>query len=157
MSVSPKLSHILAHNAITTGYRLTYLGNHLIGPVYRWTEKELDIRRPQFAVLFCLAHEKELSARDVCELSGIPANSISRAVSSLITRKLVSRSDHHSDKRRDVLKLTAAGRKLYALIIPRFQERERQLLSALTDAEQRQFQALLAKAVIRDDDWAMPY
>jgi DNA-binding MarR family transcriptional regulator len=157
MSVSPRLTEILVENAITTGYRLTYLGNHFIGPVYKWTEKELDIRRPQFAVLFCLAHLGTLSARDVCELSGIPANSISRAVSSLLERKLVLRTDHGSDKRRGVLKLTTAGRKLYEHIIPMFGEREAQMLQPLSPQEQQQLSTLLAKIVLREDDWSMRF
>lgn len=154
MSVSPHLSQILVENVITAGYRVTYLGNHFIGPVYRWTEKELDIRRPQFAVMFCLAQLQDVSARDVCELSGIPANSISRAISSLIARKLVHRNDHPADKRRDVLRLSAAGRKLYELIIPRFQLREEAMLAVLSERERQLLLMLLGKLVTRDDGWA---
>ena len=155
MSVSPHLRQILVENVITAGYRMTYLGNHFIGPVYRWTEKELDIRRPQFAVLFCLAQLENVSARDVCELSGIPANSISRAISSLIARKLVIRTDHPADKRRDVLRLSAAGRKLYELIIPRFQQREGAMLAVLSERERQQLLTLLGNLVTRNDGWAV--
>ena len=134
---------------------MTYLANHFIGQVYRWTEKELDVRRPQFAVLFCLAQLEDVSARDVCKLSGIPANSISRAISPLIASKLVTRTDHHSDKRRDVLRLSASGRKLFELIIPRFRQREDAMLGLLSERERRQLLTLLGKLVTRGDDWAV--
>lgn len=144
---------ILEDNKITTAYRLTYLGNQYIGPVYRWVEKEFGIRRPHFATLFCLAHLGPLSARDVCELSGIPKNNISRAVADLAKRKCVRKSQHASDGRREVLQLTAEGKKLYNKILPRFQQRERSLLAPLTADEVVLLNGLLKKLVLRDDGW----
>ena len=150
---SSAIYSILEDNKISTAYRITYLGNQYIGPVYRWAEKEFGIRRPHFATLFCLAHLGPLSARDVCELSGIPKNNISRAVSDLERLKRIRRSQHASDGRREVLRLTVAGKKLYEQILPRFQQRERSMLAPLSSEEVMLLDNLLKKLVLRADGW----
>ncbi|MFO1306012.1 MAG: MarR family winged helix-turn-helix transcriptional regulator [Burkholderiales bacterium] len=148
------LRRILRRNEIAFGYRIGYLFNHFSGPVYKWTAAALDMQRPEFATLFCIAHLEDVSASDVAELTGIPKNSVSRAVGKLLDRRLISRAADESDGRRAILAMTAAGRKVYEQVLPRFRQRQEQMLATLTPSERAEFNRLLNKLVERTDDWA---
>ncbi|MEO6566941.1 MAG: MarR family winged helix-turn-helix transcriptional regulator [Casimicrobiaceae bacterium] len=148
------LRSILQRNEIAFIYRIGYLFNQFSGPVYKRTEDELGIQRPQFATLFCVAHLPGLSASDIVLLTGTPKNSVSRAVSMLRHEGMIRSVADPGDGRRAALHLTAKGRRVYAQILPLFQERQAKLLQVLTPSEQRTFDALLTKLVDRDDGWA---
>lgn len=148
------LKRILRGNEIAFGYRIGYLFNHFAGPVYKWTVAELGLRRPEFAVMFCAAHLDDAIASDVVSLTGIPKNSVSRAVAKLVSEGLLTSEAHATDGRRAILQLTAKGRKVYERVLPRFRERQQQMLSVLTSAEQAELNRLLNKLVEREDDWA---
>lgn len=151
------LKRILRRNEIPFGYRIGYLFNHFAGPVYKWTAAEAGIQRPEFATLFCIAHLEHPTATDVTELTGIPKNSVSRAVARLLKQGLVKRAADASDGRRAVLSMTPRGRKLYESVLPRFQERQDRMVAVLTPAERQEFSRLLNKLVERDDDWAQTF
>lgn len=148
------LKRILKRNEIAYGYRIGYLFNHFSGPVYKWTALELGIQRPEFATLFCIAHLQAPTASDVTEMTGIPKNSVSRAVAKLIELGCVRREADDADGRRVLLSMTARGRKIYAQILPQFEERQERMLSVLSAQERAEFNRLLNKLVERDDDWA---
>lgn len=150
------LKRILQRNEIAYGYRIGYLFNHFSGPVYAWTGADLGIQRPEFATLFCISHLKTPTATDVVELTGIPKNSVSRAVSRLLARKLIRRTTDRNDGRRSFLAMTAAGRRLYEQILPRFRERQQRMISVLDPSERAELNRLLNKLVEREDDWARP-
>jgi MarR family transcriptional regulator, temperature-dependent positive regulator of motility len=152
-----ELSEIFRRNEIPYGYRIGYLFNFFTGPIYKEVERELDIIRPDFATMFCAAHLRSITARDVTLLTGIPKNSVSRAVAKLSKRKLLKRTGDGEDGRRVILTLTAAGQALYEDVLARFREREARMVAVLSPAERRQLDALLAKLVLREDDWARDY
>lgn len=148
------LKRILQDNEIAFGYRIGYLFNHFSVSVYRWTTAEYRIQRPQFATLFCAARLGRASATDVVTLTGIPRNSVSRAVADLIENGMLKRADDINDGRRAILSLTPKGRKVFESILPRFQDRQERMLAVLSGAERRELDRLLNKLVERDDDWA---
>lgn len=148
------LKRILRRNEIAFGYRIGYLFNHFSGPVYKWTSAELGLQRPEFATLFCAAHLGDITATDVVTLTGIPKNSVSRAVKKLTEERLLSSQADEHDGRRAILQLTAAGRRTYERILPKFRERQERMMSVLSPAERAEFNRLLDKLVERQDDWA---
>ena len=87
-------------------------------------------------------------------LTGIPKNSVSRAVARLIDAGLLQRHADAADARRVILQLTRKGRKVYESILPRFVARQERMLAVLTPAELAEFDRLLDKLVERQDDWA---
>jgi MarR family transcriptional regulator, temperature-dependent positive regulator of motility len=145
---------ILSKNAITAGYRLSYLANFLVGPVYEEIARVHGLARSEFVVLFCLQHLGTLTAQDICEITGRPKNSISQAVTKLTNAGYISRRPDAADARRLYLTPTAAGRKLYEQAIPLFRRRESEMLAVLSDREQEQFLKLLGKLTLRSDGWA---
>ena len=149
--------HILRANPIHTAYRIAYLSNHFIGPVYKVVEKKFGIRRPHFATLFALVNLGDITARDVCEITGFPRNTMSRAVSDLETRGFLVRRDHAEDARMAVLRITKEGTGVYHAILPMFQEREAAMLKVLDRKELAALDAVLDKLVVRADGWARQY
>ena len=157
MPISSLQRILNADNEIAFGYRIGYLFNHFAGPVYKWSSGELGIQRPEFATLFCACHLEAATASDVVALTGIPKNSVSRAVSNLEELGCIRRTDDTADRRRSILVMTPKGRKVFEKVLPRFVARQERMLSVLSPAELREFDRLLHKLVERGDDWAAEY
>lgn len=148
---------ILEKSAITVGYRLNYLVNFFIGPFYAELSQETGMARSEFVVLFCLEHVGPISAQEICEITGRPKNSISQAVTKLVKSGLIVRKADTGDARRAILKPTAAGKSLFQQVIPRFQKRESEMLSVLSEREKEQFEKLIGKLTLRTDNWERLY
>lgn len=104
----------------------------------------LDI--PEWRVIATLGFgETPCTAQFVSESTHTHKSTISRAVSTLIERGIVERVENKEDRREYSMRLTREGRRLYHSLIPRLKRREAEILSCLTEAEQRQFEMLLEK------------
>lgn len=142
-----------AHSRIKTIYRISILANFynlLIVPVL---EKEFDILRDDFNILFCLADAGPMTGTDVCRITGRPRNSISRCADRLIKRKLISAEAGASDKRITTFEILPAGRKLYKAMLPYFQEAEEQMFSGLSAIERDILDKVLTKLVGEHSKW----
>jgi len=148
---------ILRSNEISCGYRIGYLSNVFSGPVYKVAEKEHGIQRPMFATLFCLAHVQNLTATDVCNMTGIAKNTISRAIARLEQQGSLKRRPDPEDSRSAILRITPTGRRIYEAILPLFQAREKAMLAPLGREEREYLLALFDKLIARDDSWARAY
>lgn len=145
---------ILERNPIPFAYRISYLANFFTGAVYREVADRVGVARSEFVVVFCLKLLGELSAQDICDITGRPKPSISRAVNAMLERGFVARRTDEDDARRAVLTLTRAGHAMYDATIPLFEAHEGAMLAPLNAAERRTLDRLLAKLVLRDDAWA---
>lgn len=145
---------ILSHCAVNTVFRLNYLSNFFLEPIYSEMMRDVGMARSEFVVVFTLKQLETLTAQDICDITGRPKNSISQAVTKLDARKLIRKGVDESDARRTLLSLTAAGLAMYERVIKPFERREEAMLSVLTAKERAQFSALLGKLTMRDDDWA---
>jgi MarR family transcriptional regulator, temperature-dependent positive regulator of motility len=149
-----KIDALLRRNKINYVYRLGYLSNHLIGAVYRKSESDLGIQRPHFAVLLCLSHLNDITATDVVRLTGIPKNSISRAINALLESGYISRDSDEEDGRRGVLNITPRGKAVYDDIAPSFRQRQKKMLEVLSTDERETLNRLLTKLVSQEPSWA---
>lgn len=107
--------------------------------------------------MFCTVHLDDASASDVVALTGIPKNSVSRAVAKLMEEGMLKREPHELDGRKSVLRLTRKGRKVYDELLPKFVARQERMLAVLSAQELKEFDRLLNKLVERDDDWATDF
>jgi MarR family transcriptional regulator, temperature-dependent positive regulator of motility len=148
------LRAVLQRNKISYLYRVGYLFNQGMGPVYKQTEREMDIARPQFASLFCICQLGRSTASDIVELTGIPKNSVSRAVQRLLNDGLIESNDDRSDGRRAILTITKAGQKVHDKVLAMLVARQKQMLAPLNAQERQELDRLLTKIVDRDDGWA---
>ena len=81
----------------------------------------------------------------MAERSAMDKVAVSRAVESLLERGLLHREVHDSDRRRSVLELSEAGRKVHAEVAPLALAYERDLLAPLDEAERALFAGMLQR------------
>lgn len=137
-------------------WRLNFVANFFTGPVYRMLGETFGITRPEFVILYCLQHMPGLVAQDICRVTGQPKNSISRAVSDLLTKGYVKRGTDPDDKRAKPLQLTDTGRSVLASVAPIVKARQDAMRNALSDTERDQFDRLIRKIVFAMPDWVTP-
>lgn len=146
-------NQILRSPQIPFAYRINYLANFFVGAVFPEMHARLNLSRSEFVVLYCLQALGELTAQDICDITGRPKNSVSRAVNAVFERGFVTRRVDKLDARRVPMKMTARGRDMLAAALPLLQAREEAMLSSLTARDRAQLDRLLAKLVLRDDVW----
>ena len=142
-----ELAAIFERNEVRDTFRISYLANRLVVPVYEDIKREFGLNRGEYLLLFCLSHIEELTSQDVADMTGRPRNSISRAVHRMLEDGYLTRSPDPADGRQALLRITYEGQELHRQIVPRFLVREEQILCALDSDERRQLDRLLAKLV----------
>jgi DNA-binding MarR family transcriptional regulator len=119
------------------------LANRLVGDL------ETEVHRPMgwswagFRILFTLWVAGPLEPRALAHLSAVTRASISSVLNTLERDGLVERRRESSDRRMVTVVLTTSGRRQTAEAFRRQNERERQWVSALEPAEQRELARLL--------------
>jgi DNA-binding MarR family transcriptional regulator len=83
------------------------------------------------------------SANEICQTLAIDKSAASRSIQELETKDLVT--SNPIDRRQRLLSLTEKGRSLHDQVLPIALERERILLSSLTNLERKQLLVLLRK------------
>jgi len=137
-------------------WRVSFLANFFTGPIYRTLTERYQLSRPEFVILFSLSQRSGLVARDISLVTGLPKNSISRAVSDLLAKGLIHRNTDAADKRAKPLTLTATGKKILAATLPLFIERQEAMLAALSEQERKSLYGLLEKLVYAMPNWVNP-
>ena len=101
--------------------------------------------RSQFTLLAVLDEFGPLNQTEMSERSGLDRSDIVRWVDELVAHKLVRRTQDPSDRRRNVVTITAAGRRRLDALDARLRRAQGELLSALSDKERDQLVALLGR------------
>lgn len=151
----PLAAQMLERNPVRDVWRLSFVANLFTGPLYKAFEEKDGVSRGEFLVLFCLSQAADgLTAQDVCLATGRPKNSISRAVTGLLRKKLIRRSVSDTDRRRKELAVTEAGEALLARLLPQTAAREASMLAPLSAQERESLSALLLKIAAGAPAWA---
>lgn len=66
--------------------------------------------------MYALEEENQMTMRALADTVGLDASSMTRAIDGLVDKKLVRRLDDPKDRRRCLIQLTGAGRKLHQKI-----------------------------------------
>lgn len=143
---------IFARNEVPDTFRISFLANSLVLPIYEEIKRDHDLSRGEYLLLFCLSNVAELTAQDVADMTGRPRNSISRAVHRMLRDGYLTRSPDPDDGRQALLRITPSGRALHIDIVSKFVAREAALFGALSQQEREALDLLLGKLV----DHAMP-
>ena len=151
------LTAILKNNPIPTAYRLNYVANFYVGPLIKSMEETHKMTRPEWIVLFCLNQQAGLNAQQISNVTGRHKTSISTAVRQLQTKKLIVRNTDIKDGRRQVLRVTDTGQKIYKAILGNFVAREGEMMACLDAAERSALMAILDKMIANSSSWAKPY
>ena len=126
-------------------YRLSVLSNRISQAIATRYAQRFGIGVTEWRVVAVLGRYPDLSAGEVAARTAMDKVAVSRAVARLLERELVERDTHGDDRRRSVLALSRAGRRIYDEIAPLALELERRLLSRLDRDERAALDALLDK------------
>ena len=104
----------------------------------------LDV--PEWRVLATLGFRNEAcTAQYISHCTRTHKSTISRAVMSLMQRRLVERVEDTDDRRAFSLRMTDKGNALYEELIPRLLRKEQGIMSCLSMQERKDFSRLLGK------------
>ena len=104
----------------------------------------LDV--PEWRVLATLGFRNDAcTAQYISHCTRTHKSTISRAVVSLMKRRLIERVENAHDRREFSLRLTGKGKALYQDLIPRLLRKESGILACLSAKERKDFARLLGK------------
>lgn len=135
-------------------YRLSVLSNAISSKIAGVYEREFELSVWQWRIIAVLGEREGLTSTEVAQRTLMDKPTVSRAAASLIERGILERHIDADDRRRAPMRLTEEGQAIYAAVIPRALEHERELLDALTTEEAETLHALLSRlsAVVSPDD-----
>jgi len=93
----------------------------------------LDI--PEWRVIATVGPERGCTAQHIADSTRMHKTRVSRAIAELERRGIIERILNARDRRERELRLTRAGRRMYAELVPLALERERELLTCLSAAQ----------------------
>lgn len=124
-------------------YQLSLLSNVVSQEIAEAYGERFGLAITEWRILAVLGRFPGLSAAGVAERSAMDKVAVSRAVARLLERGLLHRETHGDDRRRSVLELSEAGRKVYSEVAPLALSYERELLAPLSEDERLQFSRML--------------
>jgi DNA-binding MarR family transcriptional regulator len=113
-------------------YRLSVLSNIVSTAIAGAYQDRFGLTIPEWRVMAVLAMNPGLSAAEVAQRTAMDKVAVSRAVGSLLKQRRIAREMARSDRRRSLLKLAPAGRRVYAQVIPFALAYERELIAPLS-------------------------
>jgi DNA-binding MarR family transcriptional regulator len=116
-------------------YRLSVLSNIVSTAISGAYEKRFGLSIPEWRVMAVLAMTPDLSAAEVAQRTAMDKVAVSRAVASLLKAKRIVRKTARTDRRRSLLRLSSAGRGVYAQVVPVALDYERDLLAPLSQKD----------------------
>lgn len=125
-------------------YRLSVLSNTVSAAIAGAYERRFGLTIPEWRVIAVLAATPDLAAADVAQRTAMDKVAVSRAVTSLLKARRIERRTSRSDRRRALLRLSAAGRRVYAEVVPFALGYERELLRPLAAGERAALDRTLA-------------
>jgi DNA-binding MarR family transcriptional regulator len=129
-------------------YRLSVLSNLVSGAIARVYSERFDLGVTEWRVMAVLGRYPGLSASEVAQRTAMDKVAVSRAVASLLDSGRLERETHGDDRRRSVLRLSAAGQAIYREVAPMALDFEQRLLAGMDAAER----ALLFRLLDRLDE-----
>jgi DNA-binding MarR family transcriptional regulator len=100
---------------------------------------------PEWRVMATVGQERGCTAQFIAASTRMHKTRVSRAVAQLMRRGLIERDASAHDRREMQLRLSGAGRRMYAQLVPLALAREEALLNCLSAAERRAFLAALER------------
>ncbi len=124
-------------------YRFSRLVSTASSMVIRLCEGRFGISRREWRVLGVLAEEEGLLSSQLAQRAQLDRARTSKAVSSLVGKKLLTRAARPSDRRQVILALTDSGRALHRELFPLVRALNQELLQGLPEADVARLDAVL--------------
>lgn len=131
--------------ALGTFVKLRRAVNSLSGALNPVLAREHGLTETQFGVLEALYHLGPMPQARLCEKLLVSGSNLTTVIDNLEKGGLVRRDPNPEDRRAYLVKLSDSGRAAVAKAFPEHAARIRQLMSALTQAEQKELGRLCRK------------
>ena len=118
-------------------YRLSVLSNRISSAIAREYSLRFNLSVTEWRVMAVLGRYPGLSAREVAERTAMDKVAVSRAVARLIDAGRLERESDDDDRRRSVLRLSAAGYAVHEAVAPLALSVECHLLEGMPEDERR--------------------
>ena len=116
-------------------YRLSVLSNRISSAIAREYSTRFGLAVTEWRVMAILGRYPGLSANQVAQRTAMNKVAVSRAVARLLEAGRIEREFDEDDRRRSVLRLSAAGYAIYDQIVPQALQFERRLLADMSENE----------------------
>jgi len=126
-------------------YRLAVLSHRISRSFARLYAERFGLAIPEWRVMAVLGRFAPLSPGGLVERTAMDKVRVSRALAALEARGLVVRRIDRGDRRRATLRLSAAGRRIHAAIVPLARDIESRFTAELSTAEGAALDALLGR------------
>jgi DNA-binding MarR family transcriptional regulator len=126
-------------------YQLASIAENAVVPAARLFEQRFGLDVHELRVLRLIDDQPGVTFTALAQQTRFERSATSRILSSLVKAGLVERAIDHHDARQFRLRATQAGKSLRKGADPLSLEIETLILSALTDAEQKQFRKIIDK------------
>jgi DNA-binding MarR family transcriptional regulator len=133
-------------------YRLSVLANTVSTAIAGAYAQRFGLSIPEWRVIAVLAERPNLSAAEVAAQTAMDKVAVSRAVASLLRAKRLQRRMARADRRRSVLRLAAAGERVYSEVVPFALAYEKALLEPLDSADRVTLDKLLRVLLARAEE-----
>jgi len=130
-------------------YRLAVLSNTVSATVARAYDKRFSVSIPEWRVIAVLGRFPGLSAVEVAGRTLMDKVAVSRAVTKLIKNGRIEREFADADKRRSILNLSEAGKKLHDEIATLALDFERDLLQGFSQEEIDSLNGIMERLLAR--------
>ena len=126
-------------------YRLSILSNKVSGIIADTYRGKFGLSITEWRIMAVLGEYPNVSADFVSAKTQIEKSNISRAISKLLERALISREFDTQDRRRSVLSLSETGWSVYDEIVPISYEYEEKLLRCFSEQERETLSDLVGR------------
>ena len=126
-------------------YRLSIASNAVSGLIATTYEALFGLRVPEWRLVAVLGEREAGTQQALGVVTRMDKVTVSRAAHALVARGLVERAPNAQDARSHLLRLTAAGRRLYREVAPKALEMEAHLFGGFSPAEREALMSLLAR------------
>lgn len=132
-------------------FKINVLSNRISRVVARSYAESYGIGVIDWRTLVAIEHFGPTTASAISERTQLDKGSLSRAVDRLSKKGWIERSSGSRDRRQTLLRITEAGKAEYRAIAPQALERQRALLSALSEREREDLAGLIDRLLLQAD------
>ncbi len=132
------------------GYWLRLVSNH-VSHAFRLKLEACGVTVAEWVVMRALFDSQGLNPSRVADEIGLTRGAVSKLLDRLIAKDLVHCRSERSDRRYQIVRLTASGRKLVPILAERADQNDREFFGHLAAKEQAQLFAILKDIVHRRD------
>jgi DNA-binding MarR family transcriptional regulator len=126
-------------------YQLNVLASRVSNELAQVYADRFGLSIAEWRVIAHLAHNREVSVRDIQRRVDMDKSKVSRAAAHLEETGLIKKRVNAQDRRLIKLALTPKGEKIFEQIVPLALDYETQFLSTLTRAEAASFRTMIER------------